>query len=58
MAGQMVINCEKNVTGDERAHARNKSSDFAVFKNNEFDFSYKTWLYAVFCNIKFKGPAS
>ena len=40
----------RNVTGDERAHARNKSSIFDVL-NNEFDrpvklFSNKTWLYA------------
>ena len=40
----------RNVTGDERGHARSKSSIFDVL-NNEFGravkfFSNKTWLYA------------
>ena len=48
--GQIQLLPVGNVTGDERAHARNKSSIFDVL-NNEFDravkfFSNKTWLYA------------
>ena len=62
--GQIRLLSVRNVTGDERAHARNKSSIFDVL-NNEFDravkfFSDKTWLYAwlffvvfVLFNIKF-----
>ena len=49
-SGQIRLLPVRNVTGDERAHARNKSSIFDVL-NNEFDravkfFSNKTWLYA------------
>ena len=50
-SGQIRLLPVWNVTGDERAHARNKSSIFDVL-NNEFDravtffFSNKTWLYA------------
>ena len=48
--GQIRLLPVGNVTGDERAHAQNKSSIFDVL-NNEFDravkfFSNKTWLYA------------
>ena len=49
-SGQIRLLPVRNVTGDERAHARNKSSIFDVL-NNEFDravkfFPNKTWLYA------------
>ena len=49
-SGQIRLLPVRNVTGDERAHARNKSSIFDVL-NSEFDravkfFSNKTWLYA------------
>ena len=48
--GQIQLLPVGNVTGDEREHARNKSSIIDVL-NNEFDrtvkfFSDKTWLYA------------
>ena len=48
-SGQIRLLPVRNVTGDERAHVRNKSSIFDVL-NNEFDravkfFSNKTWLY-------------
>ena len=49
-SGQIRLLPVRNVTGDERAHVRNKSSIFDVL-SNEFDrtvkfFSKKTWLYA------------
>ena len=49
-SGQIRLLPVRNVTGDERAHVRNKSSIFDVL-SNEFDrtvkfFSNKTWLYA------------
>ena len=48
--GQIQLLPVGNVTGDEREHARNRSSIIDVL-NNEFDrtvkfFSNKTWLYA------------
>ena len=49
-SGQIRLLPVWNVTGDERAHARNKSSIFDVL-NNQFDravkfFPNKKWLYA------------
>ena len=35
----------RNLIGDERAHARNKSSNLDVLSNKKV-FSHKTWLYA------------
>ena len=42
-SGQIRLLPVRNVTGDERAHARNKSSIFDVL-NNEFDRAVKFFL--------------